>query len=74
MSQPIKTIVLMQSSGKYAIHRKMFSSECAISMALSRASARTAIAKDSDCISMNGRRGTWAWVSINLLLWRLGAA
>jgi hypothetical protein len=58
MSHPIRTIVLMQSSGKYDIHRKMFSSECAISAALSRASARAAIAKDSDCISMKGCRWT----------------
>jgi len=56
MSQPIKTIVLMQSSGRYDIHRNIFSSERAISAVLSRASARAAIAKDSDCSSMHGRR------------------
>jgi hypothetical protein len=59
MSHPIKTIVLMQSSGKYDIHRRIFSSECAVSSALSRASVREAIAKDCDCISMKGRRSTW---------------
>src|ERR1700737_5525224 len=46
-SQPISIMVLMQSSGKYDIHCKMFSSERAASSALTRSSAGIAASDGS---------------------------
>ena len=66
MSQPMRTIVLMQSSGKYSIHRKMFSSECAISAALSYLIVGEARTKHSLGISMKGCGRALAWVAIDL--------
>jgi hypothetical protein len=60
-------MVLMQSSGKYAIHCNMFSSERATSASLTHATTGAATSDGSRKSSAKTRCGISLYVSIGLL-------